>query len=180
MAARRLMPARIMTASWLVKFWMSRALGPKVMLKPAALPMPASAGCSARMNSPRARSCWLAAARLGAVSTPVLTFPAAFFDSYLYVGIVLPCVPGRSPGRAGPCRPDRGDTPRLRPSRDQHRAISKPLGSERTLELLRVRRLGDGVLAADVAVHEQLLDRAVQRLHAQGAAGLDDVRNFEN
>ena len=32
-AARMLMPARIMTASWLVKFWISRAPGPKLMLR---------------------------------------------------------------------------------------------------------------------------------------------------
>src|SRR5215212_5083767 len=106
-AARRLMPARIITASWLVKFCTSLAPGPSERLKlPLDRPSP-SAGWRARMNSPRALNCWLAAARLGALMTPELTLPAAFFDSYLYVGITLPL---GEPDRPGPVR---GETPRL-------------------------------------------------------------------
>src|SRR3954469_7511839 len=55
-----------------------------------------------------------------------------------------------------------------------------PLGRDAPLELLGVGGLGDRVFLADVTVDEELLDRAVERLHAQGAAGLDDVGDFEN
>src|SRR3954464_10987500 len=54
------------------------------------------------------------------------------------------------------------------------------LGRDAPLELLGVGGLGDRVFLADVAVDEQLLDRAVEGLHAQRAAGLDDVGDFEN
>src|SRR3954449_8071133 len=55
-----------------------------------------------------------------------------------------------------------------------------PLGRDAPLELLGVSGLGDRVFLADVAVDEQLLDRAVERLHAQRTAGLDDVGDFED
>src|SRR5687767_7909512 len=87
-AERMLMPARIMTASWLVKFWMSLALGPKLKdMFIAPLPPRPSAGASAMMYSPRWRSCCDAAARSGAFRKPDCTLPACERVSYRYVGI---------------------------------------------------------------------------------------------
>jgi hypothetical protein len=83
MAARMLIPARIMTASWLVKTCTSFAPGPKarVSVNPFFFFPSPPAGASDRMYSPRARSCSDAAPRFAAASTPAVTLPAAFFDS---------------------------------------------------------------------------------------------------
>ena len=71
-----LMPARIMTASWLVKFWMSLALGPKLTTEKLNLRLCVSAAESAserdRMYPARAHGLARdAAARFAAASTPL-------------------------------------------------------------------------------------------------------------
>src|SRR3954463_992069 len=69
---------------------------------------------------------------------------------------------------------------RLRSVKPQADGAKTSLSGQRTLQLLGMRRLGDRIFAADVAVDVQLLDRAVERLHTERSAGLDDVGNFEN
>jgi hypothetical protein len=66
-----LMPARIITESWLVKFWMSLALGPNERLIETPFFLTAvSVPDSEMMYSPRARSCSEAAERFAALRTP--------------------------------------------------------------------------------------------------------------
>ena len=83
MAARMLMPARIMTASWLVKLCMSLAPGPKLIENSSALFLPtASPGARARMYSPRARKLLRRRRQVRRRrSIPACTLPAAERDS---------------------------------------------------------------------------------------------------
>ena len=78
MADRMLMPARIMTESWLVKLWTSLSPGPRLMEKLTFPLRPTdSTGVRERMYSPRARSWADAALRSVAWTCPAVTFPPA-------------------------------------------------------------------------------------------------------
>src|SRR5688572_1842267 len=82
-AARMLMPARIMTESCAVKLCTSLAPGPqeRLVLRIEPLRYLSSTEARERMYSPRLRSSWDAAARLAALSRPAVTFPEEFLDS---------------------------------------------------------------------------------------------------